>query len=169
MGFASSGIEGQASLMGSYSKTNYGKNSFSKSIKYTAAVSINLFPTTEIQLSYTQGQNFVNNDPVQTITIQEQILSLTVNQTLVPPRWLVQPYVKVGAAQYNRRQGGTISGIPETEIYTQSPSAVAGLGMRFFIASQFSLNGELVTYVPDFVFSEAKNNLSAQGGIGWHF
>lgn len=161
--------EGEVSLMVSYSKTDYGNNSYSKSKRYTAGAAINLTPVTQIELSYTNTDTFLNYDPIQTVETNEQVLSLSVIQSLVPPEFIFQPYGKAGAAQYNRRRRGTTYGVPDREILTKDPSAVLGAGVRIFLLRQFSLKIEAVTYLPNLEFGSADDNFGVQGGASWRF
>lgn len=160
---------GEISVMGSYSKTNFGNNTFSTTRRYTGAAAVNLTPVTQVELSYTYTDTFFNYDPIQTTSINEQVLSLSVVQSLVPPNWIIQPYGKGGVAQYNREQSGTVAGIPSAKTSSKSPSAVLGAGLRIYLLKNFSLKIEGVTYLPDMKFEEAKNNFSFQGGFGWSF
>jgi len=160
---------GQFSFMASYSKSNYGNNSYSTQRRYTFAGAMNLTPVTEIELSFTSSKAFINYDPYQTTTTNDAILGLSLIQVIVPPTWPIQPYVKVGAAQYNRKQTGTINGVPTAPTSTKSPSAIFGGGIRAFFARSFSLKLEITTYLPDMEVDQAKNNYAAQAGLGWHF
>lgn len=160
---------GQISFMASYSKSNYGNNSYSTQRKYTFAAAMNLTPITEIELSFTTSKSFINYDPFQTTTTHDAILGLSLIQIIVPPQWPIQPYGKIGAAQYNRKQTGTINGVPIAPTSTKSPSAILGAGIRAFMMNAFSLKVEAVTYLPDMEFDQAKNNYSVQAGLGWHF
>lgn len=162
---------GEISLMGSYSKTNYGSGNFTRSRRYTGSLGINLTSITEVEVSYSNSESYYNQSsgPYQTITTQEQTLALSIVQTLVPSDWYVQPYVKAGAAQYNRKQKGTEDGIPTREVVTKSPSAVLGGGLRVFIGRHFSIKAEATSYIADFRMREAKNNVAAQVGLGWRF
>ena len=160
---------GELSVTGSYSKSNLGNNAYSTSRRYMAALGVNLTSVTEIELSYTDTKSFFNYDPVQTTTVTEQALSLSLIQSLVPSSWIFQPYVKVGGAQYNRQQSGTISGVPTTPTESKSPSAVLGGGVRIYLLMNFSLEVEGVTFLPDMKISQAKDNFSATGGVSWHF
>ncbi len=160
---------GELSVMGSYSKTNFGSNNFATTRRYTAALAYNLTKVTSLELSFMNTDSYVNQDPFQTSTTNEQILALSVLQALLPASMVVQPYVKAGAAQYNRLQKGTIAGIPTREVFTKSPSGVLGGGVRIFLLKTFSLKAEVQTYLADLKLIEAKNNFSIQGGLGWHF
>jgi hypothetical protein len=160
---------GEISAMGSYSKTSYSSYSYSTTRRYTATIGINLTSVTEIEASYTFTDTFLNQDPVQTSKTNEQILGLSIIQSLLPRSWIIQPYVKAGAAQYNRRQTGTLRGIPSTPSYSKSPSALLGGGLRIFFSRNFSLRSELITYLPDFHMSQAKDNFSIQVGFSFHF
>lgn len=168
--YADAGIA-EISLMASYSKTDYGSGNFTRSRRYTGSLGLNITSVTELELSYSYAESYYNQSsgPYQTISTNEQSLSLSIVQTLVPSSWPVQPYIKVGAAQYNRKQKGTEDGIPTREVVSKSPSGVAGAGLRIFITRHFSLKAEVTSYIADFRMSEAKNNVAAQVGIGVHF
>ncbi|MEW6057317.1 MAG: outer membrane beta-barrel protein [Bdellovibrionota bacterium] len=162
-------LMGEVSLMISYSKTNFGENAYTTSRRYMGALSVYITPLTQIELSYTHTDTFFNYDPVQTTDINEQALGLSVIQALVPREWVVQPYGKAGIAQYNRKQSGTVAGIPTRPTSSKSPSAILGAGVRIFLLRNFSLKVEAVTFLPDMKFGEADDNFSVQGGMGWHF
>lgn len=159
---------GEISLMGSYSKTDYGNHTYSTTRHYTGTIGINLTSVTEIEASYAYTDSFFNQDPIQTSAVNEQSLGLSLVQGLFPPIF-VQPYVKAGAAQYNRKQSGTTSGIPTAPVSTKSPSGILGAGIKIFLLQSFSLKIEGVSYLPNFNISGAKNNFSIQGGISWNF
>ena len=163
------GSLGEISVMGSFSKSDFGNNTYSTSRRYTATAGLNLNPLTEIELSYAYTDNFFNGNPTQTNAVNEQSLGLSLVQGLLPPKMVLAPYVKAGAAQYNRRQSGSVAGIPTTPQVEKSPSGILGGGLRIFLLKNFSLKIEVVTYLPNFNISGAKNNFSAQGGIGWEF
>lgn len=160
---------GEGSLMGSYSKTNYGNNAFTTTKRYTIAAGVFITPVTEIEISFMYSDSFFNYDPVQTTSVNEQILSASVIQSIVPPSFIIQPYGKFGVAQYNRRQEGTISGVPTAPTESKSPSAIIGAGARIFLLRNFSLRVEGITYLPDLKFGDAKDNFSVQVGASINF
>lgn len=163
------GTIGEVSFTGSFSKTDYGNNTYSTTRRLVGAAAYNLTPVTQIELSYTDTRSFFNYDPVQTSLVTEQILAASVVQNLVPSNWVIQPYAKGGAAQYNRQQRGTTAGVPTKPVETKSPSFVAGAGARIFLYRGFSLKMEAVTYLPDFNFSQAQNNFAVTLGVGAQF
>lgn len=162
-------IEGEVSFMVSFSKTDYGNNTYSTTRRYMGGVAVNLSPVTQIELSYTNTDTFLNYDPIQTTKVNEQVLALSLIQSLVPPDFIIQPYGKAGVAQYNRRRQGTTYGVPDREIVTKDPSAVLGAGVRIYLLKNFSLKVEAVTYLPNLKFGSASDNFSIQGGASWHF
>ena len=162
-------IDGELTAMGGYSRTNYSGRSYSTTKRYTGGLAVNLTSVTQIEASYTYTDTFFNYDPIQTTQTNEQILSLSLIQAIVPSSWVIQPYVKAGGAQYNRKQSGTIDGVPTTPSNTKSPSLVLGAGVRLYLLRNFSLKVELVSYLPDFKIRGLKDNFNAQGGISWHF
>lgn len=166
---AFNGPDGELSLMGSYSKTDYGNNTYSTSRHYTGTLGVNFTPVTELELSYSYTDSFFNQDPVQTSKVNEQSLGLSIVQALLPPKTIIQPYVKGGAAQYNRKQSGTTAGIPSAPVSTKSPSGILGAGIKIYLLHNFSLKLEAVSYLPNFNISAAKNNFSVEGGISWDY
>lgn len=163
------GRQGSVSVIGNYSKTTYGEDSYSVGKRVTASFGYNLTDVTELEISYMTATNYSKQSYIQTMNVEEQSLSGSVVQTLVPPDWVFQPYVKGGAAQYNRKQNGTVYGIPTRESATKSPSFIAGAGAKVFFLQNFSLKFEAVMYFPDFEAKEGKNNVSAEGGLSWNF
>ena len=117
---------GAMSLIGFYSKSTYGEQVYSTTRRYTAAISANLTAVTELELAFINQDYFFKQAAIQTVKINEKTLSLSLIQTLVPVDWVFQPYVKGGAAQYNRKQNSTLYGIPTPEVYTKSPSFLLG-------------------------------------------
>ncbi len=160
---------GEISVLGSYSKSTFGADNYSTTKKYTFSVGYNLTPITQVEIGFTYSDNYYKNSYIQTVTQNEQTLSATLVQFLVPPEFYFQPYVKAGAAQYNRRQNGSIYGVATPEVYTKSPSGVAGAGARMFFLTNFSFKVEGVMYFPDFKYSEGKNNYGFEGGLSFHF
>lgn len=160
---------GELSLMGSYSKTNNGGSSYSTERHYSATLSINLTAVTELEASFSHSQSYVNEDPYQTTTTYNDIFGLSLVQTLTPASWPFQPYVKVGAGQYNRKQEGTTYGVPVPTMVTKNPVGILGAGLRIFMSHYFSLKGEGVTYLNNFHFKGARDNFAIQLGVGWHF
>jgi hypothetical protein len=160
---------GELSATGSYSRSNFGNNTYSTTRRWTTALSWFLTSVTALELSYTATDTFFNYDPVQTTSINEQALGLSLVQALVPQSFVIQPYVKGGVAQYNRKQSGTISGIPTAPTESKSPSGLLGAGAKIFLLRNFSLKIEAVTFLPDLLIKEAKNNFTVSGGFGWQF
>lgn len=158
---------GEISLMGGYSKSTYGPNSYSTTRRYSASLGVNFTTTTEIELSYTYTDSFINDQPYQTTSTNEQVLALSLVQTLVPMNWPIQPYVRAGGAQYNKKQTGTVSGIPVPDVTSKSPSAVVGAGIRIIFFRVFSLKAEGVTYLPE--HTQVTKNFALQVGLGINF
>jgi hypothetical protein len=163
------GPDGEVSVMGSFSKTDFGNNTYSTSRHYTATLGVNISPITEVELSYSYSDTFFNDDPIQTTSTNEQSLGLSLVQSLVPPQFIIQPYAKAGLAQYNRKQSGTTGGVPNVPTESKSPSAILGGGVRIFLLRNFSLKVEATTYLPNMHIDQGKNNFTVQGGIGWNF
>lgn len=160
---------GEMSLLASYSKSTYGDDNYSTTKRYTISFGYNLTAITQVEIGYTYSDSYYKNSYYQTMNQNDQTLSASVVQFLVPQEFYFQPYVKAGAAQYNRRQNGTIYGIATPEVYTKSPSGVAGAGARMFFLGNFSFKLEAVMYFPDFKFAKGKDNFAIEGGLSFRF
>ncbi len=160
---------GEMSFLVSFSKSTYGDDNYSTNKKYTLSAGYNLTPVTEIEIGFTTSESYYKNSYYQTVTQNDQTLSASFVQFLVPQDFYFQPYVKAGAAQYNRKQNGTIYGVATPEVYTKSPSGLAGAGARMFFFGNFSFKIEAVMYFPDFKYGKGKDNYSVEGGLSFRF
>ncbi len=160
---------GEISILAYYSKTTYGDDVYATSRKFTGAFGLHMTPLTELEVAFTSTNTFFKQQSIQTVTVEEKILSASFVQTLVPPDFLIQPYLKLGGAQYNRKQNSTIAGLKSPEVYTKSPSVLAGGGLRIFVLGQFSIKMEMLMYFPELKFKQGKDNFSFEAGMGWAF
>ncbi len=159
----------ELSATGSLSKSSYGGRATSKSMRYTFSMGIDILEMTQIEGFFTKSRVDYDNAPIQTTHTEERNFGVNIVQSLFPKRWVIQPYVKAGAARYKRRQTGTY--MEETIEPTQDAglSGVLGAGLRIYIFRFISLKGDYTVYLPEFHIAEAKNNYAIQLGLGVHF
>jgi hypothetical protein len=157
--------------MGSISRSSFGNGSYSKSQRFTATSALYITSTTEIEISYTDARSIYNSEPTPKSTTKttDKILGASINQSLSPRTWFLQPYVKVGAAQLNRRQQVTYDGSELPETILKQPSGLLGAGVRLHLTSFMAIRVELTAYMPDFKTSSAKENYEWDAGLSFQF
>ena len=161
----------EVSLMGSFSRSDYGNGSYSKNRRYSGSISYYLTTTTEIEASYNDARSFYNYEPSphQTTDTWDRSLSLSVIQSLVPGNAILQPYLKGGGAQINRVESSTYNGVHQPDSTLKQPSAVLGAGVRISILHPLSIKFELTTFMPNFHISALKDNYDWEAGISFSF
>ncbi len=153
------------SVMGMSTRSDYGDGSYSRSQRFTAAIGINLTSVTEIELTYSTGSTTLLNEPIQTSQTRERTYGASLIQTLVPASWRIQPYVRLGVAQYQREQESTYYGVALGRSTVNDPSAMVGAGLRLFITSGLSLRVEATGYMPRMDVNAARKNYAVQAGV----
>jgi hypothetical protein len=159
------------SLMGSISRSNYGNGSYSRSQRVSGSVGFYLTSTTELEVTYTDSRSLYNSEPApKTITVtRDRTLGCTLSQHLLPRSSFLQPYIKGGAAQLNRRQSVVYNGAQQPETTLKQPSAVLGAGLRLNVLSFLSLKVEFTTYLINFQMREARQNYEWDAGVSFVF
>jgi hypothetical protein len=155
----------ELSLRGNYSKTNYGVGAYSTTKRYSISLGMNITPITEFEVGFMNEDSLYKNAEIQVVETREQSLYGSLVQTLVPPSFIFQPYIKGGAAQYNRKQTGRIYGVPTESIDTKSPSFLIGGGIRLYFTQHIAFRVEAISYMTNFKPSEAKNNFAVEVGV----
>lgn len=160
----------ELSLLAGFSKTSYGGGTYSKSSRYTGSAAFYITSLTQIELSYTDSRSkYVSAaTPNSTTQTWDRTLSLAIVQALLPKSFLLQPFVKGGAAQLYRIQKVTYDGVDQPDSVLKQPSGVLGAGVRFFFHTNISLKFELTTYLPNFRIMAAKDNYDWDAGLSFH-
>ncbi len=161
----------ELSLLAGFSKTSYGEGTYTKSSRFTGSLAVNITSLTQIELGYTDSRSrYVSNSATSSSTTQtwDRNLSLAIVQSLLPKSFIVQPFIKGGAAQLYRIQKLTYDGVAQPESVLKQPSGVLGAGLRIFLHRNISLKCELTTYLPNFHISAAKDNYDWEAGLSFH-
>ena len=162
---------GEFSAMGGFSRADYGGGTYSKSRRFTISAAYYLTLTTQIEAAYSDSRTFYNSSgsPNSTTDTWDRNLSLSINQALLPPDSLLQPFVKAGAAQVNRIQSITYEGVQQPDSVLKQPSGVLGAGVRIYLTGFLALRFEMTSYLPNFHISAAKENYDWEAGLSYQF
>jgi hypothetical protein len=163
-----------------YGKANLGKNAYSRQNRYSAEIAWRFTKVSAFEASYMRSRTKISQ-PIsldfllfqtinQAVTYDDQVISLSWVQNLVPSSFIVQPYFKVGGGRLFRRQTVEYSALFSKQVVSQkSDTGVGGLGLRIFLTKNMALKGEVVTYVPKFRFSTWKDSQMFSVGLSWIF
>lgn len=158
---------GEISGMMNVSRSDYGNGNYGKSRKITGSLAYYLTTTTQIELSYSDSRTtyYSSASPRETTDTWDRSLSLTLNQSLLPPTFIIQPYIKGGAAQLYRIQSINYEGVQQPDSILKQPSGVAGAGLKLYLSRNLAIRFELETFMPDFHLAGAKENYNWEAGI----
>ena len=171
----------ETSAMLSYSKSTISDTASSRQNRYTASIAFRFTKISAVELSYSvahtklsQQLNFTDSILFSTISqstmVDDQVISISWIQNILPAKYIIQPYFKIGAGKLRRRQKVEFSALLSTQEQTQkSETGVVGLGIRIFLTKHMALKGEFVTYVPKFQFSKWKESQHFSAGLSWLF
>lgn len=172
----------EISSMFSYGKSDLGNGAFSRQNRYSFSVGLRFTQVSAIEVSYLTSriknftpsilETFVAGSVDQTVTYDDQVYSASWVQNFVSSKFMVQPYFKVGAGRFIRKQKVSYTGVladDGSEIVQESVTGVAGLGLRIFLLKNMALKGELVSYMPKFRLSTWKDSQLFTAGLSWLF
>jgi len=170
----------EVSGMMSYGRSRFADGYNSTQRRYTGSLEFKFTPVSSIQFEYTDSTtkvSYLTNVgtlltyyTTEAITYDDKIYSANWVQNLVPSKWLVQPYFKIGGGKMTRKYSKEYPqfGLKES-VTDNSVTGVAGLGLRIFITRSMALKGEFNTYVPNFHFKSWKENQLFSTGVSWVF
>jgi hypothetical protein len=154
-----------------YDRNNYGDDDYSWDRKWGLSFGYHLSERSEIEVSFQDVVERTSIVNFEDTTFHDQILSVDWVQALTGKDFPVQPYVKAGIGQLDRKASGTYgvdgsSGAPPAELDQVTP--IAGAGIRIYITRNFGLRGEATTYLTSGI-SSWNQNISATAGLSFYF
>lgn len=170
----------ELSAMGAFSRADYSDGYTARQQRLSGSIEFKFTPVSGIQFEYTDSRTSTSYYttlgalvpvPVrQYVSSRDKIYSFNLVQNLVPSKWLVQPYIKLGGGRVDRHLTSEIPEISAKATVSQrADTGVGGVGIRIFLLKNLALKGEFNTYVPDFKFSQWKENQIFTTGISWLF
>ncbi len=170
----------ETSLMASYGRANFSDSYSYMERRYSGSIEFKFTAVSGIQFEYTDSYSRSTYDTTvgsllptttkETTSYRDKVYSFNFVQNLVPAKWLIQPYFKVGGGRLDRVYAQEIPEFHIKQVITQRQNTgVGGLGLRIFLLRNLALKGEFNTYVPDFRFSKWKDNEQFSAGISWLF
>ena len=170
----------ETSALVSYGKADLGNDVTTRQNRYTFSVAYRFTKVSALEVSYSQSRTKISTplslDSIlfptiqETITFDDQVYSLSWIQNLVSSKWIIQPYLKLGAGKLVRKKKAEYSTLLDSQEEIQkSETGVAGIGLRLFLTKRMALKGEAITYLPEFRVSKWKESQQFSGGLSWLF
>ena len=173
----------ELTALAAYGRSRFADGYSSRQNRYTGSVEFKFTSISSIQFEYSQTTTKISF-PVPTslcsllgsscgseaITYLDQVYSFNWIQNLVPSKFIIQPYFKIGGGKLFRRQTTELTTLGIKQINTENvATGIAGLGIRIFLTRNMALKGEIASYVPDFKFAQWKDNQLFSTGLSWMF
>lgn len=170
----------EVSGMVAYSKANFADGYKSMQRRYTGSLDFKFTAVSALQFEYTDSVtkvSYLTNVgtllpyyTTEAITYKDKIYSFNWVQNLVSSKWIIQPYVVFGGGRMTRKYSKEYPEFGLAERVTQNvTTGVGGAGLRLFLTRNMAVKGEAKTYVPDFRFSQWKENQMFSVGLSWLF
>lgn len=172
----------EISSMFSYGKSELGGGAFTQQTRYSFSFALRFTKVSAIEVSYLRSKtkNFspdvldslVSDVIDQTLTYDDTVYSANWVQNILPSKWILQPYLKVGAGRLIRKQRVDYTGIlsgESKETIQESVTGVVGAGVRLFLLKNMALKGEFISYMPKFRLSTWKDSQLFTAGFSWLF
>ncbi len=166
----------------SYGKSELGNRAFTRQNRHSFSVAFRFTKVSAIEVSYLKSRTRVFTPDVlnsiisevvdQTVTYDDTVYSASWVQNLLPSRFILQPYFKIGSGRVVRKQNVHYTSIlssENSENIQASATGVAGVGVRLFLLKNMALKGEFVSYIPKFRLSTWKDSQLFTGGFSWLF
>lgn len=170
----------ETSAMVAYSKAGFSDGFKSSQRRYSAGIEFKFTPVSGIQFEYTDSVSKTSYPTdigrilpfyvTESITYKDKVFSFNWVQNLVPAKWIIQPYFKLGGGKMTRKYTRELTGYGVIDRITQNvTTGVGGVGVRLFLTRSMAVKGEFNSYVPDFRFSKWKESQLMSVGLSWVF
>lgn len=171
----------EISGMAAYGKSNLGDGYTTLQRRYSGSVEFKFTSVSAIQFEYMDSMSKYTS-PVNVGTLipklseqvtvyRDRVYSFNWVQNLVPSTWIIQPYIVFGGGKLKRKVKQEQPEFAKVLVddTQSSTSGTAGAGLRIFFLKNMALKAEIKTYVPDFKFSQWKDNQMLSAGLSWLF
>ncbi len=137
----------EASIGGSYNRSNYDGGSQSSTRRMGGSLGYNFSDASTIEFSYQVSEEKNHLEGYQDAKYEDQVYSVNWVQNFATKQSTFQPYAKLGVGQLNRE--ATVSLVSGQSQNTQilSVTAVGGLGLRIYLTKAFALRFEGTSYL----------------------
>lgn len=170
----------ETSFMANFDRAKFAGNYNTSQRRLTADLDFKFTAVSSIQIEYvdsvskasypTNVGTLLPHYTADNVTYQDRVYSVNWVQNLVPSKWVIQPYFKVGGGRMVRKYREEL---PEFNYVTTASenivTGVGGLGLRIFLTKNMAIKGEFSTYVPKFHYKSWKDNEQVSYGISWTF
>jgi hypothetical protein len=148
----------------SFNRTQYEGGSFNWTRRWGASIGYSFNDTSELEASFQDVYNRNKFIGFEDATYHDQIYSANWVQSLLGPGYSLQPYIKGGIGQLNRRaMVSNSSGITKSSSIGQL-TGVLGAGFKYHFTRTFAIRVEATSYLTGGRISTFKDNVAVQVG-----
>lgn len=153
------------SLGGSYSKSVYSQDSYSRVRRYGTSFGYNFTDFSQIEFSY---QNSVTSNQVstgETSRFNDQVSSVNWVQNLLPRDVPIQPFLRGGIGQLVRKATSVDTLGRSQQVNQNAVTGVIGAGLRINFTKFTALRLEGTSYLSEGKLRTWRDNLALQVGL----
>lgn len=153
----------------SYRKSNYDAVSFSTTRTWGFSVSYRLYSLSNVEFSFENVVSRTKLGSVQDTQNKDQVYSANWVQSIMPKTSPIQPFVKLGVGQLNRKVTGHTNGIPPSVDEVNRLTVVLGVGLRIFMTQRFAIRMDGTSYLDGGDFGTLGDNFALKFGTSFFF
>ncbi len=159
----------ELSLGGSFNRSNYTSTSYAWTRRLGFSLGYHLTELSEIEIAFQDVIDRTYLQGYEDTTFHDQIYSANWVQSLTGKESFLQPYLKGGVGQLNRKASGwyAIGATPPSEV--NSLTGIVGAGLRLYLTRNFAIRSEATTYLTGGALGTWKDNYALQFGVSWMF
>ena len=152
-----------------YNRSNYSNDSYNWSRRWGSSLGYRFTELSQVEFSFSDTMDRTKITNYEDTTFHDQVYSLNWVQSLMNKNQPVQPYVKVGVGQLNRRATGNYAGGASPPSEVDSVTVVLGGGLRIYLTHTFAIRSEFTSYLTGGALSTWKDNIGATIGLSLYF
>lgn len=162
----------QFSLGFSFSRSNYGQDSFTWTRRYSTGLAYHFTDRSGVEFSYQNGYIRTKVNGNQDTSTYDSLYSLNWVQHLLGKELRFQPYVKLGVGQLDRSIEGSVTGGSVVQVIDRSIlelTVVMGVGFKVYIGPQMTFDMELSSYLLGGQIKSIQDNIYLSAGTSIYF
>ncbi len=170
-GFPASALAGywEFSTGFNYNRSKYSEGSYSWTRRLGGSVGYNFNDSSTLEFAYQKSFERNHYEGFEDSFYRDEVYSVNVVWNLLGRQSMVQPYLKVGVGQLNRKASiNNTTGQTQTQELNQL-TGVGGAGLKIFVTKEFAIRMEGTSYLAGAKLNTWKNNFGATFGISLYY
>lgn len=152
-----------------YNRSTYSGGSYSWTRRLGGSVGYNFSDSSSIELAYQKSRDRNHYEGFEDSVYDDTVKSVNMTWNLLGKQAIVQPYLKAGIGQLNRRAQVTLSTTQSQNQSLDQVTGVIGGGIRLYLTKQFAIRFEATSYLSGAKIKTWRDNFGSTLGGSFYF